>query len=314
MIRSLLIILHPKTHFPALSPHFLHIIKQEAPGGLLMKKVAIIGSPSLHVNYQSALKNVSCQAVIFPDTSYIQKHPNAFDGLLLPGGGDVFSSLEDYTALYKASAYDIPDIYTNPVYDTPDIYTNPAYDTPGIYTDPAYDTPDIYADPAYDISDMDADPVYDTPDMNTDPSSCHRLDLEQLLALHLFLKQQKPVFGICKGMQLISLYFRGTIREVSNQNMHRHPEKDTFHPADNLPGSFLHDLFGPHLLINSSHHQSIDTPGKNLQIIQCTHDREAEAVSHLFLPVIGTQWHPERMPKLPQQDAALLFRYFVSLL
>ena len=53
MIRSLLIILHPKTHFPALSPHFLHIIKQEAPGGLLMKKVAIIGSPSLHVNYQS---------------------------------------------------------------------------------------------------------------------------------------------------------------------------------------------------------------------------------------------------------------------
>ena len=160
---------------------------------------------------------------------------------------------------------------------------------------------------------MDADPVYDTPDMNTDPSSCHRLDLEQLLALHLFLKQQKPVFGICKGMQLINLYFRGTIREVSNQNMHRHPEKDTFHPADNLPGSFLHALFGPHMLINSSHHQSIDTPGKNLQIIQCTHDREAEAVSHLFLPVIGTQWHPERMPKLPQQDAALLFRYFVSL-
>ena len=96
--------------------------------------------------------------------------------------------------------------------------------------------------------------------------------------------------------------------------MHRHPEKDTFHPADNLPGSFLHALFGPHMLINSSHHQSIDTPGKNLQIIQCTHDREAEAVSHLFLPVIGTQWHPERMPKLPQQDAALLFRYFVSLL
>lgn len=209
-----------------------------------MKKVAIIGSPSLHKNYQSALENVSCQAVIFPDASYIQKHPDAFDGLLLPGGGDVPASLSGYKSF-----------------------------------------------------------------MGSPP-----LDLEQLHALDLFSKMKKPVFGICKGMQLINLYFGGTIREVSNESLHRHPEKDAFHPADNLPGSFLHALFGPHMLINSCHHQCIDTPGKNLQIIQHAQDKEAEAVSHLSLPIIGTQWHPERMPKLPRQDAVLLFRYFVSLL
>lgn len=209
-----------------------------------MKKVAIIGSPSLHKNYQAALENVSCQTVIFPDASYIQKHPDAFDGLLLPGGGDVPASLSGY----KSFMGSLP------------------------------------------------------------------LDLEQLHALDLFFKMKKPVLGICKGMQLINLYFGGTIREVSNESLHRHPEKDAFHPADNLPGSFLHALFGPHMLINCCHHQCIDTPGKNLQIIQHAQDKEAEAVSHLSLPVMGTQWHPERMPKLPRQDAVLLFRYFVSLL
>lgn len=221
-----------------------------------MKKVAIIGSLSLHKNYQSALENVSCQAVIFPDTSYIQKHPDAFDGLLLPGGGDVPASLSDYS---------FP-IGTFPVSGT------------------GCNTPD----PA--------------------------LDLEQLDALNLFCKMNKPIFGICKGMQLINLYFGGTIREISNKSLHRRPEKDAFHPADNLPGSFLHALFGPYMLINSNHHQCIDTLGKNLQIIQRAQDKEVEAIVHLSLPIIGTQWHPERMPKLPRQDATLLFRYFVSLL
>lgn len=221
-----------------------------------MKKIAIIGSPALHQNYKTALENVSCQAVIFPDASYVKKHPETFDGLLLPGGGDVPASLSDYSS---------------PV---------------GTF------------------------PVSGTGNNTPDPA----LDLEQLDALDLFYKMKKPIFGICKGMQLINLYFGGTIREVSNESLHRHPEKDAFHPTDNLPGSFLYALFGPHMLINSNHHQCADTLGKNLQIIQQAQDKEVEAIVHLSLPIIGTQWHPERMPKLPHQDATLLFRYYVSLL
>ncbi len=226
-----------------------------------MKKAAIIGSPALHPNYKTALEKVSCQAVIFSDASYIKKHPETFDGLLLPGGGDVPASLSDYSFLTGTF---------------PACGCNPA--------------------------------------SSSSSSSDYFLDLEQLDALNLFYKMNKPVFGICKGMQLINLYFGGTIRHVADRDLHQHPERDAFHPADNQPGSFLHALYGPHMLINSSHHQCIDTPAKNLQVIQRARDGEAEAVCHLSCPVFGTQWHPERMPKLPCQDAILLFRYFVSLL
>ena len=218
-----------------------------------MKKVAVIGSPDLHKNYQTALEKADCSAVIFPDASYVEKHPGAFDGLLLPGGGDVLASYSDYLPFLHMPSGNIP------------------------------------------FSDM-------------------LLTLEQFRALHLFYGQSKPVFGICKGMQLINLYFRGTIKEVSYPRLHRHPKKDAFHPADNVPGSFLHAFFEPHMLVNSNHHQCVDLIGQNLQAVQYAPDKTVEAVTHLSAPVFGTQWHPERMPELSGQDALLLFRYFVSLL
>lgn len=234
-----------------------------------MKKAIVIGSPDLHKNYKAALEKAGCSAVIFPDASYAAKHRKAFDGLLLPGGGDVFSSFSAYSPFLenKASGCRL----CSPV----------------------------------------RLPRNNSPCCN---SADFQLTLEQLYALDLFYKQNKPIFGICKGMQLINLYFRGTIKEVSNPKLHRHPKKDVFHPADNLQGNFFHALFGPHMLVNSCHHQCVDLLGQNLQVVQTAVDGTVEALSHLSAPVFGTQWHPERMPDNPGQDVLLLFRYFVSLL
>lgn len=254
-----------------------------------MKKTAVIGSPDLHRNYQTALEKAGCSAVIFPDASYVKKHPEAFDGLLLPGGGDVLSSFSAYLP-FLGDAH--PRCREQD--ETASRFAGLLRKSSGgrLHSNASLSR-------------------------NTSPRSStadFQLTLEQFRALHLFYELKKPVFGICKGMQLINLYFGGTIIEVSNPRLHRHPKEDVFHPAANLPGHFLHALFGPNMLVNSSHHQCIGLPGRDLQIMQHACDGTAEALSHISAPVFGTQWHPERMPDNPHQDALLLFRYFVSLL
>lgn len=271
-----------------------------------MKKAAIIGSPTLHKNYKTALEKASCEAVIFPDASYVNRHPDAFDGLLLPGGGDVPASLSGFGFFPKAPARSKCCLPPKPPCILP-VHCR--------YSPYSAGSPSLSGHRVSTPSAGFCASCY--PKNSTVPPGSvpdFLLGLEQLSALDLFCARKKPVFGICKGMQLINLYFGGTIRNTASRTFHQHPDKDVFHPADNQPGSFLHALFGSHMLINSSHHQCIDTLAKNLQIIQRAEDGEAEAITHLTSPVFGTQWHPERMPKLPRQDAILLFRYFVSLL
>jgi putative glutamine amidotransferase len=69
---------------------------------------------------------------------------------------------------------------------------------------------------------------------------------------------------------------------------------------------------GPSAKVNSSHHQSVEKPGRGLRVAARTPDGVIEALEWTAGPgwVFGVQWHPERMPGEP--FAAALFRRLVK--
>ncbi len=123
------------------------------------------------------------------------------------------------------------------------------------------------------------------------------LDILQFQALDYAVKCSMPVLGICKGMQVINVAFGGTIiQDLPTSSIHKYRNKDQYHTTDILTSSCLHRLYGPTAMVNSAHHQGVGKLGRDLEPIQwCPTDRCVEAIVHTRLPILGLQWHPERL-------------------
>ena len=119
-----------------------------------------------------------------------------------------------------------------------------------------------------------------------------RRDREELELLDWFMARKRPVLGICRGMQVINVYFGGTLA----QDIPGHSQfggQDRFHRVRSIP-SPLSVYCGE--VVNSAHHQAVDCLGSGLEAVQWAPDGVVEALCHRRLSVWGVQWHPERMP------------------
>ena len=140
-------------------------------------------------------------------------------------------------------------------------------------------------------------------------------DALELELLGLFTATQKPVLGICRGIQVINVFFGGTLV----QNLPGHSQiagADRLHGVTTEPGCYLGRLYGAHSVVNSAHHQAVDRLGDCLRILQWADDGVVEAIAHTVLPVFGVQWHPERLTeaflRADAVDGGRIFDSFLS--
>lgn len=146
------------------------------------------------------------------------------------------------------------------------------------------------------------------------------LDSAQFKLLSQFIQAGKPVLGICKGMQLINVHFGGTlIQHLPTASRHAYNQKDQTHKTSNLifPTNSLFTLYGSTMITNSAHHQGVGILGKDLLLTQHTKDHVIEGILHKTLPIMGVQWHPERMcfdhKRKDTSDGSLLLSHFLNI-
>lgn len=122
----------------------------------------------------------------------------------------------------------------------------------------------------------------------------------------------KPLFGICYGIQALSVWRGGTlIQHLPPLTAVDHDPGSgvlSAHSVRLTPGSMLAEIIGADddlisitepaaTVVNSSHHQAVGVPGDSLRVTaRCSEDGVIEALegdsdTHF---VLGVQWHPER--------------------
>lgn len=147
-------------------------------------------------------------------------------------------------------------------------------------------------------------------------------DRYEMTLIEAFIKHKKPILGICRGLQLLNVYFGGTlIADLESEGYKRHHspslETQNHHLIQIQPGGHLSSIFeGAHNVV-SIHHQAIKNLGKNLQIEAVSNDDKIiEAISKIDSEtyILAVQWHPEFHKNDLQNilDANIFFQHFLK--
>lgn len=149
-------------------------------------------------------------------------------------------------------------------------------------------------------------------------------DSMEMALVPLVMEFGKPIFGICRGIQLLNTAMGGTLyQDIPSQFKselsiaHRQPfaYKVPSHTVDITPGTLLSRILGEEhasIAVNSMHHQAIKDVAPGLEVCGYAPDKMIEAVYAPDYPfLLGVQWHPEHLTT-SQPDAAKLFTAFVD--
>ena len=136
--------------------------------------------------------------------------------------------------------------------------------------------------------------------------------------IRAFMAKGKPILGICRGSQILNCYLGGTMwQDLLAQKGWIHMHGEMRHDIYTEPGSVLRQLFGPVVKSNSTHHQAVKDLAPGLRVTARSIEGIIEGYEHETLPILATQFHPERLTGRTWDDRtpdyAPWFRHFVEL-
>lgn len=145
-------------------------------------------------------------------------------------------------------------------------------------------------------------------------------DRDEFKALKIAQERGIPILGICRGVQVMNVYFGGTlIQDIPTQTpsdiLHRMepPFHRAAHKCTVIPDTPLHNLTQVHEIgVNSHHHQAIKDVATGFTVMAEAEDHVIEAICDPAKPFRwGVQWHPERIWDI-EESSAKIFEAFIS--
>ena len=172
----------------------------------------------------------------------------------------------------------------------------------------------------------DIDPIhYGEEEHETTDIDLERDELELPLCKRA-MEENLPVFGICRGIQIMNVAIGSSLyQDIPSQFTDHLTHKilvntnDSWHDIQIQRSSLLNQITGETIAeVNSRHHQSLKVIGEGFTVTAQSKDGIIEAIedtSKRFM--LGVQYHPERMFKKPgslelQKHSAKLFTAFIN--
>jgi putative glutamine amidotransferase len=129
-------------------------------------------------------------------------------------------------------------------------------------------------------------------------------DEMEFAAVAAAVAREMPIFGICRGLQVLNVFFGGTLyQDIATDrpgellaHQQSQPWNERSHSAHVMPDSLLHRTVSEDCLyINSFHHQAVKHLAPGLRVVARADDGLVEAIERPDYPwLLGVQWHPER--------------------
>jgi N5-(cytidine 5'-diphosphoramidyl)-L-glutamine hydrolase len=127
-------------------------------------------------------------------------------------------------------------------------------------------------------------------------------DIYEKTLLKAALSTKTPVLGVCRGLQVINVYYNGQLEKVKGHAGTRHLL---------IPENSINDFEIPSE-VNSFHDCVVPRKHLGKNLISLAHDAEdnIEAFYHPKDKVLGIMWHPERVPIPLNSDCKLIKNHF----